>query len=67
MSKQLLTMLEYVKTILHKVSFDPYLFERELRKSISQLVVGEDLVELKAWCYTNFGDVYSTILNQVFS
>jgi len=58
-------MLEYVKTILHKVSFDPFLFERELRKSVSQLVANE-LTELRNWCYKQFGDIYRPILNKVF-
>jgi hypothetical protein len=60
-------MLEYVKTILHKVSFDPFLFERELRKSVEQLVHAEELADFRNWCYNHFGDLYSPILNQVFS
>ena len=34
-------MLEYVKTILKKVSFDRYLFEKELFKAIKALVKDE--------------------------
>lgn len=59
-------MLEYVKTILHKVSFDPYLFEKELRKSMQQLI-SDEIVELQTWCYSQFGDTYMSILNNVFS
>jgi hypothetical protein len=58
-------MLDYVKTILQKVSFDSHLFERELKKSINDLI-NEDIVELKRWCYDNFGDCHSQILNQCF-
>ncbi len=58
-------MLEYVKTILHKVSFDPYLFEKELRKSMQHLI-SDELAELRSWCYNHFGDMYTPILNSVF-
>jgi hypothetical protein len=58
-------MLEYVKTILSKVSFDRRLFEKELRKAIRALVPDE-LRELKEWCYSKFGDLYRTVLNKYF-
>jgi len=58
-------MLDYVKTILEKVSFDSHLFERELRKSLKDLIK-EDLDELKRWCYENFGQRHQSILNQCF-
>lgn len=58
-------MLEYVKTILSKVSFDPYLFEKELKKSVKHLI-SDELPELQKWCYNQFGDTYLTILNKVF-
>ena len=58
-------MLEYVKTILEKVSFDRLLFEKELRKSFAVLVK-EELIELKSWCYVQFATVHANILNQVF-
>lgn len=56
-------MLEYVKTILRKVSFDRRLFEKELVKALKVLVPVE-LQELKAWCYENFGHIYRVILNR---
>ncbi|WP_187263140.1 hypothetical protein [Pontibacter beigongshangensis] len=59
-------MLEYVKTILLKVSFDKSLFEKELRKAFKVLVV-EEIKELKQWCYEKFSGVYLRILNRVFS
>ncbi len=58
-------MLEYVKTILKKVSFDRKLFEKELKKAIASLVPPE-IAELKRWCYENFGNTYSTILKRCF-
>jgi hypothetical protein len=59
-------MLEYVKTILLKVSFDGKLFEKELRKAL-KLLTKEELVPLKNWCYETFASVYQLILNKVFS
>lgn len=56
-------MLEYVKTILNKVSFDRKLFEKELVKAIKVLIQSE-LRELKKWCYDQFGDIYYSILNK---
>ena len=58
-------MLEYVKTILQKVSFNKFLFERELRKGLRYLVPAE-LEEFKAWCYDMFGNMYQPILNRYF-
>lgn len=47
-------MLEYVKTILQKVSFDPVLFEKELRKSISVYLMPREVEQLREWCYRAF-------------
>jgi len=62
----LLFMLEYVKTILKKVSFDRKLFEKELQKAIRALVF-EEIEQLKEWCYRKFGSLYPNILNRSFS
>ncbi|MFN3403458.1 MAG: hypothetical protein ACK40G_05130 [Cytophagaceae bacterium] len=59
-------MLDYVKLILQKVSFDQHLFEKELRKSMRDLIADE-LKELKQWCYENFGAKHGPILNRCFS
>jgi hypothetical protein len=58
-------MLEYVKIILSKVSFDKKLFEKELKKGLKELGIIE-IKELKAWCYEKFGALYKRILNKVF-
>ncbi len=58
-------MLNYVKTVLTKVSFDARLFEKELRKAISVLIA-EEIRELKNWCYTRFGGEHEAILNRCF-
>jgi len=58
-------MLNYVKTVLTKVSFSALLFEKELRKAL-KLLIGEEVSELKRWCYTRFGNVHEDILNRCF-
>ena len=58
-------MLNYVKTVLSKVSFDARLFEKELLKAIKMLIA-EEVSELKRWCYTSFGEQHEAILNRCF-
>jgi len=58
-------MLDYIKYILDKVSFDPHLFEKELRKNTRDLIK-EDLLELKKWCYENFSNKHDNILKRCF-
>jgi len=58
-------MLEYIKMILNKVSFDSKLFEKELKKGLKELLPVE-MKELKNWCYEKFGKIYQTLLNKVF-
>ena len=42
------SMIEYTKLILSKVSFDPNLFYRELKKAVNSLLPYE-VEELKEW------------------
>ncbi|PRY04662.1 hypothetical protein CLV24_13321 [Pontibacter ummariensis] len=58
-------MLEYVKTILLKVSFDKMLFEKELRKAFNYLK-REEQQQLKQWCYQKFSGVYLYIVKKAF-
>jgi hypothetical protein len=58
-------MLEYIKMILDKVSFDSKLFEKELKKGLKELQP-VDMKELRNWCYEKFGGIYQTLLNKVF-
>lgn len=58
-------MLSYVKAVLTRVSFDARLFEKELRKAI-RILIGEEIVELKRWCYANFLK-HQVILNRCFA
>lgn len=60
-----MTMFEYTKLILEKVSFDKKLFEKELKKAIKWLVPHE-IKELKKWCYEKFGNIYRGVINKVF-
>lgn len=58
-------MLDYIKTILKKVSFDSGLFEKELKKAIKSLVE-EQINELKIWCYDNFYEQHHLVLQRCF-
>jgi hypothetical protein len=58
--------LEYVQTILSKVSFDAHLFKKELRKAIS-ILRPEDIRQLEQWCYSKFGPLYEPILEDCFA
>jgi hypothetical protein len=61
-----MAMLEYVKTILQKVSFSKYLFERELIKGLRYLIPAE-IEEFRDWCYESFGRSHRPILNRYFA
>jgi hypothetical protein len=58
-------MLNYVKSVLTKVSFDARLFEKELRKAL-KLLLREEIEELKRWCYQRFGKEHGDILKRCF-
>lgn len=58
-------MLDYVKVILEKVSFESSLFEKELKKALKLLSIRE-IRELRKWCYGKFGSIYRGILNKTF-
>ncbi len=58
-------MLNYVKTVLARVSFDARLFEKELRKAIKMLLT-EEIKDLRNWCYENFAQEHQAILNRCF-
>ncbi|MEL7002739.1 MAG: hypothetical protein AAFN93_08405 [Bacteroidota bacterium] len=58
-------MLEYVKTILTKVSFDSKLFEKELKKALKSLLQ-EEINELRQWCYAKFSETHEITLQRCF-
>lgn len=49
-----MTMLEYTKVILEKVSFEPRIFKKELRKAMNY-VTKEEYGLLKIWVKKKFG------------
>ena len=59
-------MLEYVKLILLKVSFDKMLFEKELIKGLKMLHA-EEVMHLKQWCSERFNDMHLLIINRAFA
>lgn len=59
-------MLQYTKFILHKMSFDQILFEKELRKAIG-LMTDEERLDLKAWCIIQFGEKFQDTISLVFN
>ncbi len=58
-------MMEYVKVILLKVSFDKKLFEKELQKGLNLLIPSE-VQDFKDWCYKTFSKSYEPVLNKHF-
>ncbi len=62
----MLSMLEYIKTILQKVSFDRNLFEKELSKAI-RMLIPKEVRQLKRWCYAQYGKMYRIVLNRCFA
>lgn len=62
-------MLKYVQTILEKVSFDLFLFEKELRKSITKFLKPNEVESLRNWCYQQFNnsDKHLQIVSKYFS
>lgn len=60
-------MLDFSKMILTKVSFDPKLFHKELKKLLIWL--GDDKEEIEnlyEWCSENYGDIYGDIISEEF-
>jgi hypothetical protein len=58
-------MLDYFKLILEKVSFDKFLFEKELRKALALLQPSEQ-EDFRKWCYKKFEPQYKNVLNNHF-
>jgi hypothetical protein len=58
-------MLEMSKMILEKVSFDRFLFKKELMKAVRWVKPDEALL-LKAWCLATFGHLYGDVIREVY-
>ena len=65
-AKRIHAELSYAKLILAKVSFDPLLFRKELKKALTVLLAA-DIDMLQSWCYIKFGQQYRSILDECFS
>lgn len=65
-AKMIHAELNYVKLILVKVSFNRFLFEKELRKAIAVLLPHE-VKTLEEWCRLHFSDMYEPVLQECFS
>lgn len=58
------TMLDYTKYILARVSFDQYLFRKELLKAYKWLQPNDKKL-LLAWCLSTFGAQYSHLIHLI--
>ena len=58
-------MLDYMKMILTKVSFNKTLFEKELRKALNVIPTIE-VPDFRTWCYRQFARIYRRVLKRVF-
>ncbi len=58
-------MLEFCKKVLEKVSFDRYLFKKELLKAISW-IKADELEVLRRWCLIKFGNLYRQLIEDSF-
>gem|GEM_PF-141161 len=64
-AKTLLSMMEFCKEVLTKVSFDRLLFRKELQKAIRWLK-RDELSQFKQWCLEQFGGRYREIILSSF-
>lgn len=58
-------MLDFCKEVLLKVSFDRFLFRKELYKAIKRLKT-EELSVFYRWCIDQFGSVYGDVIARAF-
>ena len=58
-------MIEYVKMILLKVSFDKMIFQKELIKALNVLK-HDELGDFRKWCYKEFFGIHPHVLNFAF-
>jgi hypothetical protein len=59
-------MIEYAKVILPKVTFNKFLFRKELLKCINWMKPSER-TELRQWCFVTFSKQYPDVLDEVFA
>lgn len=59
-------MFELSKLILQRVSFDPVLFRKELRKAV-RWIRQEEINNFRNWCLTTFGATYGDVIEETFA
>lgn len=59
-------MLEFSKKILLNVSFDKYLFQKELYKALKWINNSKELKAFRDWCILEFGHIYPKIIKKAF-
>lgn len=60
-------MVELTKKILTKVSFDAFLFQKELLKALKWIKDQEEINKLYEWVLLEFGHKYPSIISLVFN
>lgn len=61
------TMIEFTQKILHAVSFDKDLFQKELKKGLKWITDAEEFRKFQEWCIIEFGAKYPVIIKSAFS
>ena len=59
-------MLELTKKILHGVSFDAKLFQKELYKALKWITDLDEVKKFQEWCIVEFGAKYPNIIQKAF-
>lgn len=60
-------MLDFTKKILRGVSFDAFLFQKELNKALKWITDTEEIKRFQEWCITEFGTKYPVIIKKAFA
>ena len=59
--------LDFSKKIIHAVSFDKALFQKELRKVLKWLNNTDEVQKFQEWCIIEFGAKYPKIIQNTFA
>jgi len=59
-------MLDLTKKILKKVSFDAFLFQKELNKALKWITDADEVRNFRTWCIVEFGTLYPVIIKKAF-
>lgn len=59
-------MLELTKKVLKKVSFDAFLFQKELYKALKWITDAEEVKKFREWCIIEFGSTYPIVIKKAF-